>query len=92
MKIIVILVSKSNKILFLHLQIKILLSNKKIDFSKQNQPLFFYFKIFLKFQILWYKQLHQLKKIFQKLKNLFENWLIDGDEYKTKKANILENL
>ena len=31
---------------------------------------------------------------FQKedLKNLFENWLIDGDEYKTKKANILENL
>ena len=28
----------------------------------------------------------------QKLKNLFENWLIDGDEYKTKKANILENL
>ena len=28
----------------------------------------------------------------QKLKNLFENWLIDGDEYKAKKANILENL
>ena len=28
----------------------------------------------------------------QKLKNLFENWLIDEEEYKAKKVNILENL